>query len=190
MGFCAHTKPCLLYTSRNIQAVREYQACVAGMPVKDTIKISDEEEFAAATPDRSKLWMIQTPQTFSYELIYQAYRVLITSEDVYKRQIVTMVTWGDLDATYSAIYLVLAALFVGYSPLSLWCHAKMLLQRSEALRNTQHFTVDEKGVTISQDGEEALLELSLIHILCSSFYVLNIQIKTYHGLMPIRHQPQ
>ena len=66
---------------RNIQAVREYQACVAGMPVKDTIKISDEEEFAAATPDRSKLWMIQTPQTFSYELIYQAYRVLITSEE-------------------------------------------------------------------------------------------------------------
>ena len=66
---------------RNIQAVREYQACVAGMPVKDTIKISDEEEFAAATPDRSKLWMIQTPQTFSYELIYQAYRVLIKSEE-------------------------------------------------------------------------------------------------------------
>ena len=26
---------------RNIQAVREYQACVAGMPVKDTIKVSD-----------------------------------------------------------------------------------------------------------------------------------------------------
>ena len=59
---------------RNIQAVREYQACVAGMPVKDTIKISDEEEFAAATPDRSKLWMIQTPQTFSYALVSEAYR--------------------------------------------------------------------------------------------------------------------
>ena len=66
---------------RTYQAVKEYRACVAGMPVKDTIKISDEEEFAAATPDRSKLWMIQTPQTFSYELIYQAYRVLITSEE-------------------------------------------------------------------------------------------------------------
>ena len=66
---------------RTYQAVKEYRACVAGMPVKDTIKISDEEEFAAATPDRSKLWMIQTPQTFSYELIYQAYRVLIKSEE-------------------------------------------------------------------------------------------------------------
>ena len=58
---------------RNIQAVREYQACVAGMPVKDTIKISDEEEFAAATPDRSKLWMIQTPQIFEYSLIRNAH---------------------------------------------------------------------------------------------------------------------
>lgn len=77
--------------------------------------------------------------------------------------IVTIVTWGDLDATHSAIYLVLAALFVGYIPLSLWFHAKMLLQRSEALRNTQHFTVDEKGVTISQDGEEALLEWKQVY---------------------------
>ena len=58
---------------RNIQAVREYQACVAGMPVKDTIKVSDEEEFAAATPDRSKLWMIQTPQIFEYSLIRNAH---------------------------------------------------------------------------------------------------------------------
>ena len=62
---------------RNIQAVREYQACVAGMPVKDTIKISDEEEFAAATPDRSKLWMIQTPQIFETELITDAYAKLM-----------------------------------------------------------------------------------------------------------------
>ena len=66
---------------RNIQAVREYQACVAGMPVKDTIKVSDEEEFAAATPDRSKLWMIQTPQTFSYALIYEAYEEMLKTED-------------------------------------------------------------------------------------------------------------
>ena len=37
-------------------AVKEYQACVVGMPVKDTIKISDEEGFAAQTPDRRKVW--------------------------------------------------------------------------------------------------------------------------------------
>ena len=30
-------------------------------------------------------------------------------------------------------------------------------------RNTQHFTIDEKGVTISQDGEEALLEWKQVY---------------------------
>ena len=59
----------------------KYKACVAAVPVKDTIKISDENGYAVNTPDRNTLWQIQTPQTFSYELIYQAYRVLITSEE-------------------------------------------------------------------------------------------------------------
>lgn len=66
---------------RSMQAAREHQACVAGMPVKDTIKLSDENEFAAATPDRNKVWMIQTPQAFSYDLIYQAYHTLLQIEE-------------------------------------------------------------------------------------------------------------
>lgn len=56
-----------------IDGAVENQACVIGMPVKDTIKLADEEEFAQTTPDRSRLWMIQTPQAFSYELVMDAY---------------------------------------------------------------------------------------------------------------------
>ena len=52
----------------------EYQACVVGMPVKDTIKIADEGGYAKQTPDRKNVWMIQTPQTFSYALVSEAYR--------------------------------------------------------------------------------------------------------------------
>ena len=59
---------------------REYGACVVGMPVKDTIKIADENEFAKETPDRRGLWMIQTPQAFSYELIAGAYEKLFEDE--------------------------------------------------------------------------------------------------------------
>ena len=44
--------------------VPKYQACVVGMPVKDTIKIADEGGYAKQTPDRKNVWMIQTPQTF------------------------------------------------------------------------------------------------------------------------------
>lgn len=66
---------------RILEAVCEYRACVAGMPVKDTIKISDEEGFAKETPNRSSVWMIQTPQAFSYPLIYDAYTRLLEKED-------------------------------------------------------------------------------------------------------------
>ena len=43
------------------------------MPVKDTIKIANDEGCIESTPARDKVWMIQTPQVFSYDLIYQAY---------------------------------------------------------------------------------------------------------------------
>ena len=59
------------------EAAREYGACVAGMPVKDTIKIADEEGFAAQTPNRKIVWAVQTPQVFQEELIYTAYKALI-----------------------------------------------------------------------------------------------------------------
>lgn len=58
---------------RVLEAVREYRACVVGMPVKDTIKIADGNQFAVQTPDRSSLWMVQTPQVFEYGLIKDAY---------------------------------------------------------------------------------------------------------------------
>ena len=66
---------------RCMQEVQKYQACVVGMPVKDTIKIADEEGYAKQTPDRKNVWMIQTPQTFSYALIYEAYEEMLKKED-------------------------------------------------------------------------------------------------------------
>lgn len=65
------------------QAYKEVQlhkACVVGMPVKDTIKIADMDGFAQHTPDRSCVWMIQTPQVFEYELIKRAYTMLMDNE--------------------------------------------------------------------------------------------------------------
>lgn len=68
---------------RSIEAAKQYQACVVGMPVKDTIKVVGADGFAIETPDRRGLWQIQTPQSFSYPLIADAYRkVLEESESV------------------------------------------------------------------------------------------------------------
>lgn len=58
---------------RTYGAVREYHACVAAMPVKDTVKIADGAGFAADTPDRRRVWTIQTPQVFDTPLILNAY---------------------------------------------------------------------------------------------------------------------
>lgn len=66
--------------NRAMGEARKSKACIVGMPVKDTIKIADEDQYAQMTPDRNKVWMIQTPQVFSYPLIKEAYDRLMTKE--------------------------------------------------------------------------------------------------------------
>lgn len=61
---------------RTFEAVQQYHACVAAMPSKDTVKLADDDAFAIATPDRSKVWTIQTPQVFERTLITSAYECL------------------------------------------------------------------------------------------------------------------
>lgn len=65
---------------RAYRCVAQYDACVIGMPSKDTVKIADSEGFAMATPNRDTVWTIQTPQVFSYDLIRKAYTLLIEKE--------------------------------------------------------------------------------------------------------------
>ncbi len=57
--------------------VEKHQACAAGMPVKDTIKITDLEGFAVNTPQRNLVWQVQTPQVFDYKVVRQAYDKLL-----------------------------------------------------------------------------------------------------------------
>ena len=65
--------------ARAHEDVRRFSACVVGMPVKDTIKLADEEGWVEETPQRSRLWMVQTPQAFSFPLILRAYEKLMES---------------------------------------------------------------------------------------------------------------
>ncbi len=55
-----------------IQAARETGAAVAAQPVTDTIKETADGKIISRTVDRSKLWSVQTPQTFRVEVIRQA----------------------------------------------------------------------------------------------------------------------
>ncbi len=71
---------------RAYQAVMVHHACVVGMPVKDTIKIADENRFAKVTPNREMVWQIQTPQVFSLPLVKEAYEKLLGEEERLKQQ--------------------------------------------------------------------------------------------------------
>lgn len=65
---------------RSMDGAKCYQACVVGMPVKDTIKVVGEDGTAKDTPDRNTLWQVQTPQSFSYPMILDAYTKIIAQE--------------------------------------------------------------------------------------------------------------
>ena len=68
-------RPCVTIEilEKCLETVKETRACVVAVPVKDTIKIVDDNGYAVSTPDRNSLWQIQTPQVFSYEVIKNAY---------------------------------------------------------------------------------------------------------------------
>ncbi len=66
---------------RAYECVIQHGACVVGMPSKDTVKLANEDGFASLTPDRDLVWMIQTPQVFSFSLIKRAYMSLIEEEE-------------------------------------------------------------------------------------------------------------
>lgn len=59
--------------SRGYEEVKGSGACIAGVPTKDTVKLSDGDNKVIETPDRNSVWMIQTPQIFDYPLIRRAY---------------------------------------------------------------------------------------------------------------------
>lgn len=65
---------------RCVKGTIKYGACVAGVPVKDTIKIVNNDKVVTDTPDRSSLWITQTPQSFSYELVKKAYDTMQKSK--------------------------------------------------------------------------------------------------------------
>jgi len=54
-----------------------YGAASCGMPPKDTIKSVDAEGFSIDTFDRNKLFSVQTPQSFKYDLIFKGHENLI-----------------------------------------------------------------------------------------------------------------
>ncbi|WP_101774020.1 2-C-methyl-D-erythritol 4-phosphate cytidylyltransferase [Peptostreptococcus faecalis] len=58
---------------KSIEGSKKYGCACIGVPVKDTIKILDNEEFISDTPNRDLLWIAQTPQSFKFDIIKSSY---------------------------------------------------------------------------------------------------------------------
>lgn len=64
------------------QVVNTAKACgaaIPGVPVKDTIKVCDENGMVVKTPPRHRLWAIQTPQAFRRDWLVEAYEQAMKS---------------------------------------------------------------------------------------------------------------
>lgn len=57
---------------RMLSEIGARHACIAAVPVKDTIKLADENGCVRETPRRSDLWSVQTPQGFYYHELMAA----------------------------------------------------------------------------------------------------------------------
>lgn len=74
---------------RSIESVHEKKACIAAIPVVDTIKVVDMGSAAKKnpviidSPSRNTLFAAQTPQCFSLDLILEAYRKMEQQEEAF-----------------------------------------------------------------------------------------------------------
>jgi 2-C-methyl-D-erythritol 4-phosphate cytidylyltransferase len=58
---------------RCMQNLLTCQGLIAAIPVKDTIKVVNQDMFITATPKRSNLWAAQTPQGFEVKLLKECH---------------------------------------------------------------------------------------------------------------------
>lgn len=56
-----------------IKNATKYGASACGVVPKDTIKIKDDKGFSIDTLDRNSLFIVQTPQCFNYDLIFNCH---------------------------------------------------------------------------------------------------------------------
>jgi 2-C-methyl-D-erythritol 4-phosphate cytidylyltransferase len=72
----------------SVELAKKGECVVVGVPIKDTIKEVDDKKIVRRTLERSRLWAIQTPQTFPVKILKRAY------EESYKHKV-----YGTDDAT-------------------------------------------------------------------------------------------
>jgi 2-C-methyl-D-erythritol 4-phosphate cytidylyltransferase len=71
-------RPCVTpaLISETVRVAKRYGSAVAATKVTDTVKFVQRGSKVTRTLDRSKLWTVQTPQTFKVDLLQKAFEAL------------------------------------------------------------------------------------------------------------------
>ena len=62
------------YINKCIETMDNYDACTIAVKAKDTIKISNNRGEVVNTTNRDNTWLVQTPQCFKTDILYEAHR--------------------------------------------------------------------------------------------------------------------
>lgn len=60
---------------KTLAEMENFQAVITALPAEDTIKEISPRKEVIKTLERNSLWLIQTPQTFTYSLIFYAHEI-------------------------------------------------------------------------------------------------------------------
>jgi len=66
--------------TENIVAATKFGACETAISSQDTIAVSEDGEKIAGIPDRSKMYNVQTPQSFKIGVILKAHKASLENE--------------------------------------------------------------------------------------------------------------
>ena len=70
------------YINQCIESMKEFEGATVGVPSKDTIKITDENNVVVQSTQRSNTWIVQTPQCFER-------KILLDMHEKYKQEKMT-----------------------------------------------------------------------------------------------------
>ena len=65
-----------------LSALKEADGATLAVPSRDTVKLADEEGYVEATTNRSRTWLVQTPQAFRREELLKLHHSLMEREMV------------------------------------------------------------------------------------------------------------
>lgn len=81
---------------------------------------------------------------------------------------VAALTYGKVETVYTMLYILFGVLFLVYMPVSLWMRSKRQMLVSPVLKETLHYSMDEKGIHVAVNDQTGDLEWNMIYKMIST----------------------